>query len=575
MSDLGMMPSRLRARLDQGEGLKGLDEVVEKHSKIDGEPFTFGNHEFQREIIRDTRSRIAVRKCSQVGLSELMVQKVLALSSVLNHKRIIFTLPVSAMAQKFSKDRIDGAINQSDYYSGMVKAANNSASQKLIGSTMLYVGGTFGDTGAISVPAYAVISDEVDFSNQEVLGKLSSRLRAQEQDEMGYPGMRFEFSTPTVDDFGIDHRFQSGDQRYYMVKCRHCNQWSVPDFFQDFVVPGMDKPLVELERRDLRDNVYRFSETWLKCPCCSNELWSSILDNSRRQWVAKFPDRWEHSYQVAPWDVPKFNNPVSIIKQFGEYTNYQDFANFVLGQPFTSPDNTFLTNEDHVHRVNDAELWIFQQHIVRSSTVGGLDVGKTCHLVVMADHGKHSYVVWSEEITNTISSPAAPQVLERFDFFKMRKLVVDAGPDLTLVSTLVNAKGLGAISACQYARTVPGLSVITEHDDGQLIKADRTKTLDNVMRRHNAAEIHYPRRVIDDIFTHLKALKKIRNPNADADGGAVERFEATAEDHYGHALNYANIARMALEEFNGAGVVGAPAVVKKFRFGENAPSKRK
>lgn len=570
MSEFGMLSSRLRARLDRGEGLKRLDEVVEKYSKIDGEPFTFDTHEFQREIIRDTRSRIAVRKCSQVGLSELMVQKILALASVLHHKRIIFTLPVSALAQKFSKDRIDGAINQSDYYSGMVKAANNSASQKLIGSTMLYVGGTYGDTGAISVPAYAVISDEIDFSNQVTLGKLSSRLRAQEKDEMGYPGLRFEFSTPTVDEYGIDERFQRGHQAYFMVRCRHCEHFVLPNYFEDFVIPGFDKPIVELERRDFLDDRFKFGKSWIKCPKCGNDLKSSLSDLERREWVAKHPDRWEHSYQVYPWDVPALNSPASIIQQFQEYKREEDFYNFVVGIPFSSPDNSFLTGQEHRDAVCDAELWIFQNCIVKSPTVGGLDVGKTCHLTVQTVVGKTSFVVWAETIPNTLSSPAAPEVLARFDFFKMRKLVVDAGPDITLVNTLVSAKPLGMISACQYVRSVPGLDIITEHDEGQLIKADRSKTLGSLMKRHNSGKIRYPRRLVDDIFEQLKTLKKIRH--TDSNGDEVEKFESTGDDHYGHSLNYCEIARQSVEDSMNKGVVGAPAVVSRFRIGSKAPS---
>ena len=138
MSDL---VSRLRMRLDRTSGMSNLDEVVLKYGHANGKRWSFDEHEFQTEIIKDTSSRIAVRKCSQVGLSEVMVQKLLAMAASLNHVRIIFTLPTKEMAIAFSKDRIDGAIDQSDFYSGMVQAAANSASQKKIGSCVVYVSG--------------------------------------------------------------------------------------------------------------------------------------------------------------------------------------------------------------------------------------------------------------------------------------------------------------------------------------------------------------------------------------------------------------------------------------------------
>lgn len=573
MSESNLMGARLRAQLGKGEGLKELDKVVEKYGRVEGEPFSFVGHEFQRGIIRDTRSRIYVRKCSQVGLSELMVQKILALNAVLQHKRLIFTLPVAAMAAKFSKDRIDGAIEQSDYYRGMVVKANNSASQKKIGSNTLYIGGTYGDTGAISVPAYAVISDEIDFSNQVVLGKLSSRLRHAPKDEMGIPGMRFEFSTPTVDDYGIDERFKRGHQAYYMVKCSNCSTWTVPDYFEDFVIPGFDKPLIELERRDLENTMYRFQDTWIKCSCCGADLERDLLRPDRREWVAKKPDRWEHSYQVYPWDLPTYNSPSSIIQQFSEYKREEDFYNFCIGISFSSPDNSFLVNEEHKTRMGDAELWIYEHCIVKSATVGGLDVGKTCHLVVSVKAGSHTYIVWAEAIPNTITHPATEAVLQRFEFFKMIKLVVDAGPDITLVNQLIAAKGLGQISACQYTRSIPGLDIISEHDDGQLIKADRSKTMGDLMKQHNAGFIHYPKSLVDDIFPHLKAIKKIRRP--DSTGDMVESFEATGEDHYGHAMNYMNIARIYLDDFGADTGPSMPPMVGRLQLGRKSKSKEK
>ena len=114
--------ARLRMRLDREAGMRQLDETVLKYGHANGQPWSFKDHEFQREIIRDTSSRISVRKCSQVGLSEIMVQKLLAMAASLRHVRIIFTLPTKEMATSFSRDRVDGAIDQSDFYSGLVES---------------------------------------------------------------------------------------------------------------------------------------------------------------------------------------------------------------------------------------------------------------------------------------------------------------------------------------------------------------------------------------------------------------------------------------------------------------------
>lgn len=571
----GSTASRLRMQLNRDEGLRELDKVVLKYGRVNGKPYSFKDHEFQIEIIRDTRSRISVRKCSQVGLSELMVQKILAMCATMKHIRVIFTLPTRDMAMPFSKDRFDSAIDQSDFYSGLVQKASNSASQKKIGTCTLYITGSFGANSAISVPAEVVISDEVDFSNEAVLGKLNSRLRhASLVDEQGYRGLRMQFSTPTVDDYGVDALFKAGHQAYYMVKCRHCHQWVLPDYFHDFIVPGLDRGILELSKDDMTDRRLRFMDAWIKCPCCGKDLQDSLENHDRRQWVAKHPDVWEHSYQVYPWDVPAYNRPSAIIKQLGDYPLKSDFFNFVVGLPYSDAENSFTVTDEHRKRVSVVELWIFQQWLVTCQTVAGMDVGKVCHLMVLAKLGKAWHVVWAEKIRNTKENPATEQVLARYDYYRVAKMCIDAGPDITLVNNLVGARE--GIVAVVYVGKVSGILPIDVKAAGDVINADRTKTLSNTLSRHNAGEVLYPRdpEVTGEIFEHMKTTKKIRERNADGD--MVERFvKNSTVDHWVHSLNYALIAGMVVENLGDGVGVASPPMVGKVRVGSAVESEGK
>lgn len=564
--------SRLRMHLNRDEGLRELDKVVIRYGRVGGKPWSWKHHEYQMEIIRDTRSRITVRKCSQVGLSELMVQKTLAMAATMQHTRIIFTLPTRDFAMAFSKDRFDSAIDQSDFYSSLVQKAQDSASQKKIGTCMLYITGSFGANSAISVPAEVVISDEVDFSNEAVLGKLNSRLRhASMVDEMGNRGMRLNFSTPTVDDYGVDGGFKAGNQCYYMVRCKNCSQWVLPDFHHDFIIPGFDRPITELTRDDVKYGDLRLHDAYIKCPCCGKDLQNSLLDPECRQWVAKRPDVWDHSYQVYPWDVPHYNSPPAIIKQMGDYPLRSDFYNFVLGLPYSDAENSFTVTDEHRRRFSDVDLWIYQQWIVTAQTVGGMDIGKTCHLTVKTRVGKFWHVVWAEKIRNTKEDPAAPKVLARYDYYRMVRLCIDAGPDITLVNTLVSSRD--GIRAVVYVRSVQGILPIEEKSNGDVINADRTKTLSLLLEKHNTGIIRYPRNEVftKEIFEHLKTTKKIREKGSDGD--FTERFTRTSDvDHWVHSLNYASIAAMATEELELREVVGALPMVGKVKVGSRSES---
>lgn len=551
----GSVAQRFRMALNREEGLKSLDQVALDYGYVEGNRFTFEDHEYQIEIMRDTSSRIDIRKCSQVGASELWAQKTLAMCGVLKNVRIMFSQPTKEMAVKFSKDRIDGVIEQSPYYSGLVAPGSSSAGMKKIGSNFLYIIGTFGANSAISIPAEVIICDEVDFSNEVVLGKLNSRLRhAKSVDEYGNRGYRYRFSTPTVDGFGIDKGFQAGDQRYYMCKCEHCNRWTVPDYMTDFIIPGWDKPIIEFGRDDMGDERLDLESSWIKCSHCGNDLFSSLCDPDRREWVAKFPDRHNHSYQIYPWDVPKYNTPKNIVMQYDDYPLKSDFYNFVIGLPYSDAENTFITNDEHKRRTCDVDLWIFNAWSVLCQTVAGMDIGKTCHLVIKAKAGRGWHVVYMQKIANTKTEPAAPQVLAYYDFYRVKKMCIDAGPDITLVNTLVNARE--GIQAVVYTK-VSGFVPIVEVKGGDVINADRTKTLSLLLSAHNGGDIHYPHRedLRDEVFKHLETTKKVRERNAD--GEMVDRFIKTdRQDHWVHALNYAGIAGMACEMLEDNSVVG-------------------
>ncbi|QBJ04573.1 terminase large subunit [Pseudomonas phage Lana] len=572
MSDQGTVSARFRMQLNREEGMKALDKVILQHGFVEGEPFSFLDHEFQIDIVNDTAQRIDVRKCSQVGLTEMMAQKTLAIMAVQKNIRIMFSQPTKEMAGKFSKDRIDGAIAQSDFYAGLVKAGSDAAGMKKLGQNMLYIIGTYGANSAISVPAEMIISDEIDFSNEAVLGKLNSRIRhAKTVDAKGQRGYRYRFSTPTVDGFGIDVGFLAGDQRYYMCKCRHCATWVVPDYLQDLILPGWDKPLLDFSKDNLDDERIDVDSAWIKCPKCANDLWSSLIDPTRRQWVAKKPDNFNHSYQVYPWDVPKYNTPSGIIRQYEGYPLKSDFFNFVIGLPFSDAENSFTVTDDHRKKTCDLDLWIFGQIMKNARTVGGMDIGKTCHLTVKVKVPFGWHVVWMEKITNTKADPAVPKVLARFDFYRMRKLCIDAGPDITLVNNLVSARP-GRIQAVVYT-VVPGFVPIHLKPDGDTINADRTKTLSLLLSQHNSGEVHYPAK--DDLrielFKHLATTKKIRERNALGD--MVEKFIKTdKQDHWVHSLNYCNIAAMSLEQFEDHSVVGVMPGTAGVTLGSKAPS---
>lgn len=541
--------AQLAARTNEHAGLNQLARVLEKYAHIGAAPWSFKDHEFQIEIVNDVSRRMAVQKCSQIGLSETSVQKTLAIAASMKDVAIIYSLPTRTMAQKFSNDRFDSAIRNSPYYSNLVATAKNSVEQKMIGSSMLYIAGTWGSNDAISIPATVVINDEVDFSNQDVLGKMESRLRHQEQDEHGYGGYRQLFSTPTVPDFGINGHFKVGDQKYYAVKCKCCNEWQIPDYFSQMVLPGFDRPIEELSRNHLQEDPKRVMKAKLICRKCGKCLYESgsVFDPAHRQWIAEHPGRAFSSYQIFPWDVPRYNKPSSILSQVSMYTTEEDFFNFVIGIPRVTDESMFLTSSNIREQVKTSNYipYVEGAKAPEGEYYFGMDVGKTCHIVIEAVINGERQVVNAMTITAG-DKTLRQQAMAVFEYYNPRHGCVDAGPDNSLVTDLVTF-GRGKIHAVEYANRVDGLKLFTEKDPApgedynRCLRADRTKLIGKVMKDHNGSHIKYPAKVIDAVFSHLKGLRRVVNSDPNSQGVKF-RYQKIGEDHYAHALCYARLA---------------------------------
>ena len=73
-----------------------LDKIpgwIETHTTVGLDKFSFDRHEYQETILRDTSQEIVVIKCSQIGMTEASIRLALALCSVVQNYKLIYTLP--------------------------------------------------------------------------------------------------------------------------------------------------------------------------------------------------------------------------------------------------------------------------------------------------------------------------------------------------------------------------------------------------------------------------------------------------------------------------------------------------
>jgi len=535
---------RVKAQASEVFDLSHVARWIErntKHPQDPDKPWSYKDHEYQIEIISDQCDEMVVKKCSQVGASEIWVRIMLGMLVLAKRITIIYVMPTRSMADNFSKGRIDPVISDSQTLRELVNGDVNSAKMKQFGRNFVYIAGSYGQSAAISVPAQALFQDEVDFCNQASLTTFNSRLGHSVAGEY----YKRSFSTPTVHKFGISKLYDNSSKGHYAVKCRSCADWVAPHMLADVEVPGFNGTLALMEKEDLFDPAVKVEEAFLRCPQCRNPIpHADLCDSEKRQWIHEIPNHPIHGYQVLPIDVPVINPVPRTIRQLVDYERKKDWVNFKLGYEFEDAETAFLpemVDKFSTFRMMptppDDEIPSYAQN-----TVFGLDVGKTSWFTVIAPDGLEGKVIYAERIRQDGENYLGARVLHLIKVFGCVKGVIDAGPDISVPKYVILNSPEGRVWACYYVRQKKGeLSNVDLREDESVVNASRVGTLNLLAKRVNGGKLAVGSGgEIGLIKEHMSGIKRVDQRN-DV-GEQVSYWVSTGDDHYVHSLNYAQIA---------------------------------
>ncbi len=204
--------TQVRTRFAEDSDKMSYSQWIEKNTKLKKVPFSFKGYEFQRAIVDDMSSNMSVIKCSQIGLTEVQMRKFAAFLARNIGVSGIFTLPNDDMYKRVSSTRFAPMINTEHVFNlGFDKPIRRMDLFQINQSFGYFVGNKESD--ATSINADLLFHDEVDLSDQEMLGLFQSRLQGSDY------RITQGFSTPTFEGFGIDASFRASDQHEYMCKC--------------------------------------------------------------------------------------------------------------------------------------------------------------------------------------------------------------------------------------------------------------------------------------------------------------------------------------------------------------------
>lgn len=545
---------RIRDARESTTGSLGrLSHWLEKHTTLNGRPYSFRDHEFQRDIIDDKSTTMVVLKSSQVGLSEVSARMTLGLLATNASCVAIYGLQTVAFSSRFTKSRIDPIIAGSPTLSAMTVSASDSASFKQFNNgAQLHGAGLSHGISVISVPAWALVVDELDFCDPQSVATAESRLSHSSfyNEETGVRGIRRFFSTPTVPDYGVSKLFDQSNQRQRLVKCRHCSEWFWPNLLEQGVVDGWDRAMVEITAVDVMQLEERglLHTARLLCPSCHGVITAQNLGPDRRAWVAKRPGVTRVSgWQVSPFDLPAYHTVETLLRKLVEFgdsaTNH--WYNFALGIPYANSLNSVV---DGIVAQNTVVTPITPEQAKVGGVGGcvvGLDVGKISWIVIGKVIDKELHILWVEQIRlrTEDGSDLEGRVLELLRAYRVVVGIMDALPYTDTILRIIAQ--YPAIRAAEYSIRDKTLPMMVAPEDSDIAKMNRGKTISYLVRRVNSGQVKFPR--INEtaiVAAHLRALRQVERIKEN--GEVVQEWVSTGPDHYGHALNYCNMAAQSL-----------------------------
>lgn len=530
-------------------------EWIPKHTKLKDKPFSFKDHEYQTAIVDDRSRVVATKKCAQIGVTEVFLRDTLRFLAQNQGSQAIFTQPTDTDAGRFAKSRVDTLFEECPIVKRLGTGGIDSTSLKRIGTSFLNIRGTFGAKSAISIPSDMNVYDEVNFSNPNVLSQYKSRLQ--------HSVYKYErcISTPTIPGYGVSALYDNSDQKRITCCCTHCGHWQFLDWETNFFFKRKKSSIIYPKDPDIIDQLVDAEWDWevfIGCEKCSKELDRS-WEGGRREWVAAYPERDGISgYAIGQPDAA-FIEAIEIVRSSDRrfpsgYKKVSDFYNFVLGQDYRDKEAGAI--DDNTRALATISM---ASPAAATGTFIGVDLGNNCHITVIKDLWVNSRlrptVIATFEIQKDELETKIPDLMLQY---RTHYLVSDALPYTTTVEKL--AKASDRMSICFYGGKKQ--YTVSKHT----VTANRTSALDEVTGGLSKGEILVASELAyaDMFWAHCKNLMKVRAE--DDDGEEYYDYIKVGDDHFGHSLGYAMLAReIYMEMKRGESSGDAPVEVSGVR----------
>jgi hypothetical protein len=498
------------ARPETRAASEPLAEWAVRRIRLDGKPFSFEGHAYQRAIYDDASPHVVLMKAAQIGGTVWAVLR--SLHACLSGLNVIYLFPTRTDVLEFSKSRVGPLIEDNAFLTKSVRDTD-TAGLKRIGAGYMYLRGMQSAVGLKSVPADMLVFDELDEATPDAKTRAKERLSHSDYRRV------IELSNPSLPGYGIDEAFQLSDQRHWTLRCEACREWTAPALA--FPMKLGDEVRIIRPRGD--------GTHFLACVRCGHEL-----DPEAGEWVAMFPDRPTHGYRISQLFSTKID-PGEILQEY-ERTRFPDrFYNLKIGVPWADTANR-VDAQTVLARCGDAPM--LEKADNYTSCTMGVDTGRELHVVISRRLGQKGS--FPRQVVFIGVRHEYHELDELMKRYKVGTCVIDALPEIHATRDFTS-RHRGKVWMNYFNETQRGEPKWDSTQ--QIVQENRTEALDTSRAVIRNSTVTLPRRtpIVEQFAQHMAADAKRLEEDEDT-GAQSYRYIRTGPDHFSLAFTYDCIA---------------------------------
>lgn len=503
---------------------------------LGGTTFTLEGCRYLEDIMRDDSDEKAIMKGAQARITTIfMLDAIHGLIHNLYPQGVIYYFPTEKAVEGFSKTRFGPLVADNPVISRHLQNTN-SISVKKVGKTFLSLLGCKATqslqgikkdgTAVRSTPADYIIRDERDLFEDSMVRMTKDRLQNSKI------AKEVDLGTPTIPDYRISKIFNDSDQRYWMIPCSACNEYTC----------------IVLEfPNSIR---YKDEEPYFACIKCGKEI------NPRDgEWVSKYPKRHAHGWLVSHFITPniKLRKVMSRWEKDQQEGNIGEFYNGVLGLPYVAEEDALNHSDVYACCGNN----VMRTDISIGQTALGADIGKHYHHIVIGEKidSKRARIIYMVRVQGF---GAIHDLVKKYN---VKSAVIDRRPYEESFENfqrqMSSGKNRTRVYGAQYVDRQKSFKKTDEKTGTYSLL--RTQMFDITHAWVKNKELEIPRKCaeVDEYVKQMCNCAKVLETNPET-GDRTFRYRRRGDgnDHYRSATNYLWLALNDLTYVQGMGAPG-------------------